>query len=126
MEVVKGTENFLGLPNELASFENAKALVWPIPYEATTTYARGTVEGPAAILAASQQVEFWDDELDGEPFERGICTLPFFDSPGLNHENAMAKIEGIAAKIYPEDQFVLSLVDELIITSDLGSMVADR
>jgi agmatinase len=79
--------NFLGLPDELASPERARAWLLPIPYEATTSYGAGTREGPAAILAASRQVELYDYEFGCEPArEYGVHTLapmsPVVTSPG--------------------------------------------
>ena len=52
--------NFLGLPDDHCSFERAGVLVLPIPLEATVSYGGGTARGPAAIMAASQQVELYD------------------------------------------------------------------
>jgi len=67
---------FLGLPQELQDPARARVRVLPIPYEATVSYEAGTAEGPGAIIGASQQVELYDQELDGEPcLEWGIHTL---------------------------------------------------
>jgi len=41
-------------------------VILPIPYEATTTYRRGCKNGPDAILEASHQVEYYDEELTGK------------------------------------------------------------
>ena len=49
-----------------ATYDAARVVILPIPYEATTTYRRGCENGPDAILAASQQVEYYDEELDQE------------------------------------------------------------
>ena len=38
----------------------ARFHVLPVPLEATVSYGGGTAGGPAAILAASQQLEDWD------------------------------------------------------------------
>ena len=57
--------NFLDLRS--LPVKEAEAIVLPIPYEATTTYGAGTREGPEAILAASRQVELWDEDYDWEP-----------------------------------------------------------
>lgn len=70
----KKLPNFLGLPENLSTPENAKVMIVPVPYEATTSYGQGTSRGPAAILEASQQVELFDDELWEEPFKIGIHT----------------------------------------------------
>ena len=81
--------NFLGLPAELASPGRARAWLLPIPYEATTSYGAGTREGPAAILAASRQVELYDLEFGSEPaMDYGVHTLPPMD-PQLGSPEAM-------------------------------------
>lgn len=68
--------NFGALPPENSDPETARAVVVPMPYEGTTSYRPGTKDGPMAILMASRQVELYDDELDAEPYEVGIATLP--------------------------------------------------
>ncbi len=124
MQYLNQNENFLGLVDELAAFETAPTVVWPLPYEATTTYATGTNAGPAAILAASQQVEFWDEELDSEPSEKGICTLAQFNCAGLNHEKALNKLADEAERLFAEDKFVLSLGGEHSVTIPLVQQAA--
>jgi len=61
----------MALPNILdlkfLPVKEADAVVLPIPYEATTTYGSGTREAPEAILAASRQVELWDEEEGWDP-----------------------------------------------------------
>jgi agmatinase len=51
------------------------AVIVPVPYEKTTTYRKGTAKGPEALLAASTQVELFDEETRCEPLERGVFTL---------------------------------------------------
>ncbi len=69
-------KNFLGLTGKSADFRTARYVVLPLPYEKTTTYGKGTENGPAAILEASGQVELYDEELGGEFFRQGIATMP--------------------------------------------------
>jgi agmatinase len=57
-----------------------------VPYEATTSYGAGTRDGPAAIVAASRQVEWFDRQLACEPVTSiGIHTMdplaPVVSSP---------------------------------------------
>lgn len=66
---------FGNLEPELVDLESAQAVIIPVPYEATTSYKGGTKDGPAAIIAASHQLELYDDELDCEPCDVGIATL---------------------------------------------------
>jgi agmatinase len=56
------------------SVETAATVIVPVPWEATTSYGRGTAAGPAAVLAASVQVDLFDLEL-GEPWRAGVAML---------------------------------------------------
>ncbi|MDI6732006.1 MAG: agmatinase [Candidatus Margulisbacteria bacterium] len=47
----------------------AQFVILPVPFEKTTTYGKGTKKGPAAILAASQQIETFDEELLQETYK---------------------------------------------------------
>ena len=49
--------NFLGLDPRNADYERAGYVIWPVGYDATVSYRTGTREGPAAIIAASRQLE---------------------------------------------------------------------
>jgi agmatinase len=69
------TANLPFLGADVASdYEAARVVILPIPYEATTTYRRGCENGPAALLEASQQVEYYDEELEQELWSVGIYT----------------------------------------------------
>src|SRR4029077_9746136 len=67
--------NFGGLDEAFGALARARALVLPVPYDFTTTYQGGTRSGPRAILAASQNMELWDEEV-GAVYRSGIHTLP--------------------------------------------------
>jgi len=85
--------NFLGLPEELASPGRARAWVLPIPYEGTTSYGAGTRNGPAAIIAASRQVEWFDREFDCEVgAEVGVHTM---NPLGLVHRSPEAMVQAV-------------------------------
>lgn len=85
----EGPQNFMGLPAEHSAYAASKALILPIPYEATVSYGLGTKRGPAAILEASRQVELYDREFDDEAALRyGIHTLPAL-APVLSSPDAM-------------------------------------
>src|SRR6266404_4839970 len=60
-----------GLPH---SPEEARVVLLPVPWDATTSYRAGTAAGPAAILAASRQVDLFDVET-GRPYESGIALV---------------------------------------------------
>jgi agmatinase len=89
--------NFLGLPGELASKEKARAWVLPLPYEATTSYGKGTRKGPAAIMDASTQVELFDEEFGCEPAsDYGVHTMEPLDA---DRESPEESIEAIADRV---------------------------
>jgi agmatinase len=60
-----------GLPHPA---EQAHVILIPVPWDATTSYRAGTADGPAAILAASRQVDLFDVET-GRPYLAGIHML---------------------------------------------------
>src|SRR5579883_1799875 len=60
-----------GLP---FSVEEAKLVLLPVPWEATTSYGGGTSKGPEAILQASKQVDLFDIDM-GNFFEAGIAMI---------------------------------------------------
>lgn len=72
--------NFGGVDAEMADFENAKVLIWPVPFEKTVSYGGGTKDGPHAIIDASRNMELFDEEIGGETAQIGIHTLPAIDA----------------------------------------------
>jgi agmatinase len=83
---------FLGLDEEHSGFEAAKVVILPVPYEATTSFGGGTGGGPAAIIEASRYIELYDQELDSEPYEVGIATLPSLALTGAGPEQALHEL----------------------------------
>ncbi|MAG16154.1 agmatinase [Candidatus Woesearchaeota archaeon] len=67
--------NFGALPHELADYDKSKVVIFPVPYDGTTSYKPGTRDGPHAIIDASRVVEFYDEEAKKNFSEIGICTL---------------------------------------------------
>lgn len=78
--------------------DRARALVIPFGLEATVSYGAGTARGPAAILAASHQLELFDEELMRQPCDDfGIATLK---PPVIDVERGVdAALEQLAAII---------------------------
>lgn len=84
--------NFLGLDEAASDFERARVVVLPVPYESTTSYGRGTGAGPDAILSASRYIELYDQELDADPYEAGIHTLPALRLTNAGAEAALREL----------------------------------
>ena len=102
--------------------EAAQVVILPIPFEATTTYRQGCVNGPDAILNASQQVEYYDDEWEREFWPVGIYTHPAVaDSrpAPLTPEAMMVEVQQTAAALLEAGKFIIALGGEHSITAGL-------
>ena len=82
-----------GLPSDPAS---AAVHVVPVPFDATTSYRKGTAKGPAAILQASRQVDLFD-MMTGKPWSQGICMLDADPRIARLNTKASRKSESIIA-----------------------------
>ncbi|MGD2116949.1 MAG: agmatinase [Chromatiales bacterium] len=81
------TQEFLAVPNALV--DQADVLILPVPYEHTVTYQGGTAGGPEAILAASGQLEFYEEDQRWCPLEYlKLAVLPAFAAPDNESEQA--------------------------------------
>jgi agmatinase len=65
-------DKLFGLPFDP---ENAKIVIVPVPWEATVTYGAGTADGPAAILKASRQLDFFMRDIP-DAWKLGIAMQP--------------------------------------------------
>jgi agmatinase len=76
----------------------ARAVVIPFGLEATVSYGRGTAAGPMAIIAASQQLELYDDEFGREAYlDYGVAALrpPTIDRPVAAALGQLASLVGL-------------------------------
>ena len=64
-----------GLFGLKSSSDSAGVHVLGVPFDATTSFRKGAARGPAAILAASHQVDLFD-AVTGKPYEAGIWMAP--------------------------------------------------
>lgn len=104
-----------------ASYEAAKVVILPIPYEATTTYRRGCENGPDAILEASHQVEYYDEELDRETgCDVGIYTTGAIADTRHEKVSALHMLQVTQETVYKliaDGKFVIALGGEHSITT---------
>ncbi len=82
-----------GLP---FSEDDARVVVVPVPFAATTSYGGGAERGPAAVLAASKQVDLFDIET-GRAYEAGIAMLPIPEKILGWHAEARREAEKVIA-----------------------------
>lgn len=119
---------FLGLDEEASDFARARSVIFPVPYESTTSYGGGTAAGPGAILEASRYIELYDQELDSEPWESGIATLPQLQLTGAGAEAAMAELRAAYDRLLDAagDRFVVMLGGEHSISGPPIAAWVDR
>src|SRR5579883_81467 len=106
--------SYFDLPEEYSSQESSRVAIVPVPYEATTSYGKGTKNGPKAILEASQQVELVDDELWVEHYKMGIPTLsPVKMAPvTVETESPFQELREVVAPIIEFGKFPIILGGE--------------
>ncbi len=112
MLMLNQNQNFLDLPTELSNPESARVMVLGLPYEATTTYGKGTANGPVAIIEASSMIEFFDEELDTETCQIGIATDMSLVRFCPEHEKAVQQISASCEQWLSKRKFVVGLGGE--------------
>lgn len=116
--------NFLSLPPEFSEFESSEFVIFPVPYEQTTTFKMGTKEGPQAIIHASKEVETFDEELKQETFKVGIHTLEEMEVTARGPEEMVKKVYQKAKKLVDMNKRVVLLGGEH--TTSIGLVKALR
>jgi agmatinase len=102
-----------------ANRDQADALILPVPFERTVSYGTGTSKGPQAILDASMQIEFFDEEVLVD-FKEGpkLHTLPAIADNGSGSvSDYLEKVRSSIASL--RGKFILSLGGEHSITYGL-------
>ncbi len=87
--------NFGDFPIEYRELERAKAVVMPVPYDATSTWIKGADRGPAAVLEASVNLENYDIETQCEVYRVGIAT----DEPVRAKAKPESMVEAVRKRV---------------------------
>ena len=122
----QGLDNFLGLPPQQSDHRLARYAILPVPYDGTVTFQPGTRLGPRAVIAASQQVELFDEEYGREFVDRGIATLPPLESVSAGPAEMVKETYHAARRVVRDGKFLISLGGEHSITSGLVRAVLER
>lgn len=120
--------SFLGLDEEAAGWSRSRAVIVPVPFEATTSYGGGARGGPGAILEASRYLELYDQELDADPSTVGIHTLPSLELTREGPAAAMDELRTAYGRILDAagDRFVLMLGGEHSVSAPAIRAWGDR
>jgi agmatinase len=118
---------FGGPPSQPSSFDAAKAVVLPVPFDRTTTYVPGTRNGPREIIQASTHMEVWDEETRADVHSSGaIFTLPEMELPFGEMAPVMDELTRVAGEILDAGKFLVTLGGEHSITPPIVAAAAKR
>lgn len=127
LDYLPGDQSFLDpLRADASRPEQARAVVIPFGLEASVSYGGGTSRGPATILAASHQLELFDDELEREAYaDYGIAALaePLVATPVAA---ALEQLEGLVETVVAAGRFPLVLGGEHSLTAGAIRPLARR
>ena len=90
----------------------ARVIIIPAPLEYSVCYIKGTEHGPQAILAASSQMELYDEELNWCPLEVGVHTRPALDYRGMDHTAALKATGDAVREVLVRGQLPFTLGGE--------------
>lgn len=121
--MVESPLNFGGLEEPFSNYDQARFVVVPVPYEKTTTYGKGTLNGPLAILEASGNMELFDEELRVNTAESGIATLDPL-SVDCSPEDMVDAVKNACLKVLSDGKFPVVLGGEHSVS--LGFFLALR
>jgi agmatinase len=127
LDYLPASESFLDPARaDAGSPAAARAVIVPFGLEATVSYGAGTAMGPAAIIAASQQLELYDEELGREAYlDYGVACLR---EPNIVHPQAKAldQLAGIVSTLLHAGKFPFVLGGEHSLTAGAIRPFAER
>jgi len=102
--------NFLKLPPEFSGYEKSGIVILPVPFGKTGTWIKGADKGPAALIAATINLEYYETETRSEVYTKGIFT----DRPVLakTSEDMIRKTYERTKQLLSGGKFVVTLGGE--------------
>ena len=118
LDYLPGAESFLDPDRQDADRpQDARAVIIPFGLEASVSYGSGTKAGPAAILAASHQLELYDEELGREAYlDYGIAAVREPQIP-RDVPAALDQLAGIVETVLAADRLPFVLGGEHALTA---------
>jgi agmatinase len=115
------TANFGDLSEEYSTLEQAKAVILPVPYDATSTWIKGADKGPVAIIEASRHMELYDIETDSQVYQKGIYTAEPIDV-GIHPDDMVEAVREKVGDYIKDSKFVVVIGGEHSVS--IGSVMA--
>lgn len=122
---VKYEKTFGGFEGQ--TYAKSKAVVLPVPYDKTSSYGKGADKGPAALIAASPQMEYHDREFDVEAYAKyGLHTLPELKVKELPPEKMFASVYKKIKQLLKDNKFVGMIGGEHSITPGAVKAMSEK
>jgi agmatinase len=106
----KHSVGFCGVPSTPADYDVASIVVLPIPFDKTSTWMKGADKGPAALIEASQYLEFYDIETENEVLNNGVFTAPPIRAN--SSDVLIEKTDAAVSRYLADEKFVVALGGE--------------
>ncbi|MGI8424832.1 MAG: agmatinase [Chloroflexota bacterium] len=119
------SRTFGGLGGSPHSYDAARVVVLPVPYDATTTFRGGTRDGARAIIDASMQMELYDSELGREPADVGVHTMPELEPHLAGPEHMVRRVRSATAQLLNDGKLPMMLGGEHTLTAGAISACAE-
>lgn len=103
----KPSLGFCGLTDRYADYDQAAAVILPIPFDKTSTWLKGADKGPAAIIEASRYLELYDIETDSEIFKKGISTARPINA--VSSPTLIKKTDAAVSRYLKDNKLVVTL-----------------
>ena len=103
-------DNFGGLSAEFCSYQNAKAVVLPVPFDMTSSWLVGSDKGPQALIEASKHMELYDIETRSEVYKRGIFTAAAIEAD--DSKSMLERAYKSTQQFLKDGKFVITLGGE--------------
>jgi agmatinase len=118
--------NFGGLPRDEWTWENARVIFLPVPYDLTTSYLPGARRGSMAILEASTHMELFDEVLEKETVRIGFYTLDPIEAVASGPEEMVGRIQTFVVPVLQADKFPVVIGGEHTVTVGAARAVKER
>ncbi|MCD4740011.1 agmatinase [archaeon] len=118
IELEKEHKVYGALAKEFSGLKESSVVILPVPYDLTSTWIKGSSNGPSAIIDASMNMELYDIETKSNVAEKGIYTAPPITSLE-NPELMVNKIEEKAREYVKKGKMVVGLGGEHTISVGL-------
>ncbi len=105
------SKTYAGIEEQFSKLDTSKIVLIPVPYDGTSTWQKGADKGPAAFLAASENMEQYDIETKTEVYKQGV----FLADPITENSSPERMVEAVhktTKKYIMRNKFVTAIGGE--------------